>query len=157
MFDLESLTPPPKKGERYSFTDPSQPGQTFEIELRPIDWLEEQAAAQLADQLYIKHVTGGWVDERGLFQKEPIDIDPVAGEPVVPNIKALKEACYIAAMQVSDTPYDPTWFCRFSKVMPNAWAELQVAVRSLSVSYAAPEKKMMDSTDNSPGSASTSE
>lgn len=139
--DIESLSPPKKQGDKFTFTDKSQPGQTLQIELRPLDWLEEQAAMEQADSLAIRYITGGWVDERGLYQKDPCPIEPIGGVPVVLTYRALKEASMIAAMQVSDEPYDAIWLCRFALAMPNAWAELQVAARTLSAEYAKAEKK----------------
>lgn len=148
-FDLDSLIPPPQPGEKFSFEDPAQPGQVFEVELRPLDWLEEAAAMQVAEQLTVRYVTGGWIDERGIYQKQPEPLFPVGDHIVTLSQRALKEACMIAAMQVvqpGEEPYDALWFCRFALVMPNAWADLQVAARTLSASYAGPQKKTPEST-----------
>lgn len=157
-FDLDSLIPPACAGEKFAFEDPAQPGQIFEIELRPLDWLEEQAAVQLADQLTIRYVTGGWIDERGLYMKDPDPLFPVGDHPIRLNSRALKEACMIAAMQVVSPgvePYDPLWFCRFAIVMPNAWADLQVAARTVSANYAGPQKKTPSTEPQSPPASGT--
>lgn len=144
--ELEGLARPRKEAQAFSFSDPLRPDIVLTLWLRPLDWLEEEAARENADALVLKYVVGGWMDESGEFQKEPLPMHALDGEPIIPNRKALVFASMLEAMQSpppehASEKYDALYFCKYAVLFPSAWTEIQTTAYNVMASYGKAEKK----------------
>lgn len=130
----DALRRPKREVKQYTFTDPSQPDKSFEIWLRPLDPLEDQAALSLADELAIKYVTGGFMFG-GEWQKEPLPIHAVDGEALTVSERALRVVARLSVMQQTPNPddkYSPEDLVRLWPCIPDAFGQLMEVMYKMS-------------------------
>lgn len=128
--DFKTLKRPKAQVSKHEFTDPANPGVVVTMWLGPIDPLELSAADEYGAELTRMYVTGGWVDDDLKYQKDPLPLHAIDGEPISLSRNACLTAARIERMQRAkadhaDDFYPATALFEMAVTMPDAWYELQ--------------------------------
>jgi hypothetical protein len=120
---------------------PSIP-EPLHIFLRPLDELEEEKAAEIADKLVAKYVTGGWRDPNGEFNEQP-RVFLIDDKPVQLSHRALYVMARIQVMQVPGKPEDRYMvepdLIYMAKKRPEVWRLLQKSAMAVSAGDTSPK------------------
>jgi hypothetical protein len=133
--DVDTLKRPRPVTKQFRFTDPSNPGVEIELNLRPLDPIEDEKALEYANQLSRRWLTGGFFwEDRQEWRKDPIPLHAQDGVPIAVNERALTIVARLEKMQGEPLPedaYTAEEFLRIAVSMPEAWSGIQAAYWSL--------------------------
>lgn len=88
----------------YSYT--LEDGQIINLFFRPMNDIEEEGAKGIARALYHRYVTGGYMDDDGVFQSKPDILYSGDFQAVELNFEALKKYADLQMMQKPPIPED---------------------------------------------------
>lgn len=128
------LKRPKREVTRYSFKDAYNPEVEWVMHLGPLNPFEDAAAEQLAAELIIKYIRGGWRDEDGDWHKDPMPIHAVDGEAVKVVEPVLRAAAFLECMQDPPDPedkYSAIEICRMASAMHDAWYNYRLVLQNL--------------------------
>ena len=116
--------------------------EPLHIFLRPLDELEEDKAAEIADKLAAKYITGGWRDPSGEFNQNP-RVFLIDDKPVQLSHRVLYVMARIQVMQVPAKPEDRYMvdpdLIYLAKKRPEVWRLLQKSAMAVSAGESTPK------------------
>jgi hypothetical protein len=129
--NAHNLKRPQRDSQRFEFSDEANPGQTWAIWVRKLDPTEEAAASQRANDMTLRYITGGFMDERtNSWSKEPLPFHAIDGEApqLSPALFTTMARIEMAQRGAPDEErYTAEELIGLAVCMPDAWDNVRAA------------------------------